>query len=508
MRSVPDAELEGSAAEPVESIAFDSRKIRHGSMFVALRGGYADGHDFLAQALANGATTALVEPETPQSQTAGYSAVARVPNTRGALARVAAEFYGHPSRDLKVIGVTGTDGKTSTCWYIEQMLSTLCVTAGLISTVSVHIPGQPERSSSRQTTPESLDVQRTLREIATAGGDVAILETTSHALETHRVDDCKFDVGVITNVTREHLDFHGSVENYRLAKAGLLRRVDASREFGGDGLVVLNADDEGVRTIAAHAGESRTLWYSATGASSAVISAENVSSTPSGSSFTIHLGDVNQQVHVPLAGSWNVANVLAASGALFALGIQPQDIADATSSLMPVPGRLSRVNAGQDFTVLVDYAHTPESIRSVLQDVRGLSTGRVLVAFGSAGERDVEKRALQGAIAADLADYAVFTSEDPRFEDPWAIIEAIAEGASQHGARRGVDFDCIEDRREAIQTLLSRAKPGDVVVLAGKGHEKSMIYGSENRPWDEAQVALDALRQIGFDHIEDEGTKD
>lgn len=516
MKSVPVASLlndvagwsiRGNPDTHVHSITFDSRSVEPGSMFVALRGGYADGHDYLLAARERGAIAALVEPDTSAELLQGFEVVVCRKNTRQALAPVAAAFFEHPGRELTVIGVTGTDGKTSTCWYIHQMLEHLGIAAGLISTVSIKVPGQPERSSQRQTTPESLDVQRTLREIADAGGQVAIVETTSHALETYRVDACPFDVGVITNVTREHLDFHGTVENYRRAKGGLLRRVAQALQEGGRGVVVLNADDEGTRAIAHDAGDAEILWYSIQD-SAAAIHAANVVTSADASSFDLTIAGQQWPTRFPLPGSWNVSNVLAATGALIASGADPAGVARVIETLRPVPGRLARVDAGQDFAVLVDYAHTPESLRSVLKEVRGLTDGRVLVAFGSAGERDIEKRALQGAIAAELADYSVFTSEDPRFEDPSSIIDAIARGAEERGARRGIDFDCIEDRREAIAALLSAAKPGDIVLLAGKGHEKSMIYNAEHRPWDEEQVARDLLAQLGFGRMEDKGTQD
>lgn len=501
-----NAQIDGNPSTRISSIAFDSRQVEPGSLFVALRGGYVDGHDFLRQARAAGATVAMVEPETPQERLNDFECVIRTNNTRGALAPLSAAFYGDPTHDLKVIGVTGTDGKTTTCWYLRQMLEILGDPTGLISTVSVHIPGSPARSSARQTTPESLDVQRTMHEMVEAGARFAVLETTSHALETHRVDHCRFDVGVVTNVTREHLDFHGSIENYRRAKGKLLQQVAQSAQIGGQGAVVLNADDEGTQAIAAQAGGCHIVWYSTRSAPTASIRANDIQYGPTSSRFTLQIDNTFLPVLFALPGSWNVSNCLAAAGTLHVLGYAPGDIAKAIEQLLPVPGRMASIEMGQPFSVLVDYAHTPESIRSVLVEARKLTRGKVLIAFGSAGERDVEKRFIQGAVAAELADYAIFTSEDPRFEDPERIIEAIAKGAEERGAVRGVDFDCIEDRASAVRTLISRAEPGDIVILAGKGHEQSMIYGAENRPWDEAGVARDMLRAAGYSSVENEGT--
>lgn len=491
----------------VSSIVFDSRKVVPGSLFVALRGGYADGHDYLQVAQEAGAVAAFVERETPDAAVEGFKCVIRATNTRGKLAPLSASFFGHPSQALTVVGITGTDGKTTTSFYLQQILERCGLSAGLISTVAVRIPGQPDRSSARQTTPESLDVQRTLREVVDAGAQIAILETTSHALETHRVDNCHFDVGIVTNITREHLDFHGSIENYRNAKGGLLRRVVQAGRAGKRGVVVLNADDPGCQAVASQANGAEILWYSVKSHPDALIRAEDIQALLDSNTFTLALGHERFPVRLPLPGAWNVANALAAAGVAHLLGCSSAGIVESIENLRPVPGRMESINLGQPFTVVVDYAHTPESIRSVLEEARRITNGRVLVAFGSAGERDIEKRALQGATAAQLADYSIFTSEDPRFENPEQIIADIAAGATERGAVRGVDFDCIEDRREAVNELIGRARAGDVVILAGKGHERSMIYGADNRPWDEAQVARDALQQMGFGPANHKGTQ-
>ena len=490
---LPSAELIGDPETLIHDLRFDSREVRPGTLFAALRGGYTDGHRFLHTARDAGAIAALVEPETPAAEVVGYAAVVRVANTRAALAQVAAHWFDDPSRALTLVGVTGTDGKTTTSYLIEAMLSANGLPTGLIGTVAIRVPGQPERSAARQTTPESLDVQRYLAEMRDARARVAVLEATSHGLETHRVDGCEFDVGVLTNVTHEHLDFHGSVEQYRIAKAGLLRRVVAAQAQGKRAVGVLNRDDEGTRAISSAGQGARLFWYSAQGDPAADLIAADVQVRSDGTSFRLQMpsGDAHVALHLP--GRWNVSNALAAASVGCALGLSPQQIADGLASLGAVPGRMETVDAGQPFTVLVDYAHTPEALRAVLSEARNLTSGRVLTLFGSAGERDLEKRAIQGAVAQELAEFAIFTSEDPRFEDADAIIAEIAAGAEQAGGRRGVDFDCIEDRRDAIFELISRARPGDVVILAGKGHERSMIYGDTQRAWDESAVAREAL---------------
>lgn len=491
---VPAGRLYGDARTRISGIAFDSRSVRPGSLFVALRGGYTDGHRYLTAARAAGAVAAVVEPDTPAAALDGYQSVLRIENTRAALAQLAAGWFDDPSDALTVIGVTGTDGKTTTSYLIEAMLTANGLATGLIGTVTIRVPGQPDRSADRQTTPESLEVQRYLAELRAAGADAVVLEATSHGLETHRVDGCAFDFGVVTNVTHEHLDFHGSVENYRTAKAGLLRRVAAGLEQGKRGQCVLNFDDAGARSIAPAAGAAEIIWYAGSGAPAAEVRAAEVEIRPEGSRFTLATPRGSARVELRLPGSWNVANALAAAAVGHALGLEPDAIAVGLSSLAAVPGRMERIDAGQPFTVLVDYAHTPEALRSVLAEARSLARGRVLTLFGSAGERDIAKRAIQGAVAQELADFAIFTSEDPRYEDPDAIIAAIAAGAELAGGRRGVDFECIEERRAAVFELMRRAQPGDVVVLAGKGHERSLIYGDTQLAWDEAAVAREALQ--------------
>lgn len=492
---ITGAIVSGDPDVAISSIEYDSRLIEPGGLFVALRGGYADGHTFLHQARNRGAVAALVERGRAE---AGWPAVVEVDDTRASLAPLSAEFYEHPSDAMTMVGVTGTDGKTTTSHLIEALLRRSGRRTGLIGTVEVRIAGEVELHETRQTTPESLVVQRLLATMRDRGVDTAVLEATSHGLALHRLDGCAFDIGVVTNITHEHLDFHGSVEAYRAAKAMLLERVAEGRAHGRCGVVVLNADDPGARLVAPKAGESDVIWYSLDAGSIAEVRALNIEPRPDRTRFELRTPGGIAMVDLTLPGRYNVANALAAAGVGHALGLTPAEIADGLMSLASVPGRMQTVDEGQPFSVVVDYAHTPDAIRSVLRELRPSTHGRLMVLLGSAGERDVEKRAIQGRVAVEQADYAVFSSEDPRYEDPDAIISAIATGAAEAGGRPGVNFDCIEDRRDAIAAILQRAMPGDVVLLAGKGHEKSMIYGSEKRPWDEAAVAAEALRVLGY----------
>jgi len=421
-----------------------------------------------------------------------------VTNTRAALSAIAAEYYGHPSKHLGVIGITGTDGKTTASYLVDHILRSANAKTGMIGTVAIRIGDREELHPSRQTTPESCDIQRYLRQMVDTSTTWAILEATSHGLAMHRLDHVRFDIAGVTNITREHLDFHGSVDNYRRAKAMLLECVAEN-----SGVAVANADDAGSRAIEYFAAGATIIRYSATGAD-ADLRALDVRATEVGSTFVLDAGPRGRAgCTLPLIGEFNIANALCAAGIAFGAGVELDAIANALASAPPVPGRMARVDTGQPFTVVVDYAHTPEAIEKVLALLRGLHpSGRVIAVFGSAGERDVEKRSLQGAIAARLADVSVITSEDPRFEDADGIIAQIAAGAELAGAEVGKTLFCRTDRRDAIRLAIDLARPGDCVLLAGKGHEGSMIWGREKRPWDEAAVARELLLSGRFGETE------
>ena len=487
--AVPDATLRGDERRQVNGIVYDSRLVRPGHLFAALRGADADGHAFVAEAERRGAAGLLVE--TPLSSTLPQIVTG---NSRAALSPVAGTFFDHPSRLLNVIGITGTDGKTTTAHLVDHLLRRLGVATGLIGTVAIRIGSRERLHPSRQTTPESSDVQRLLREMVDADVQWVIIETTSHGLAMHRVDDVRFRIGAVTNVTHEHLDYHGSVEAYRRAKGILLQRVAAAA-----GVVVTNADDPGARAIEHMAAGTRVIRYSKDG-SQADLRALRVRSHAVGSQFDLDAGPHGiAPVTLPLLGGFNVANALCAAAIVLGAGFPLAAIAEAMGSAHPVPGRMARIEMGQPFSIVVDYAHTPSALEKVLHLLRGLHRkGRLIVVYGSAGERDVEKRPLQGAVAARLADISVVTSEDPRFEDADAIISEIAAGAIAAGAELDRNLYCRTDRREAIALAFAKAQSGDCVLLAGKGHEGSIIWGREKVPWDEAGVARELLAQAGY----------
>ena len=482
--ALPGARLLGSESATVSGVVYDSRRVQPGYLFAALRGADFDGHEFVRDAEQRGASAILVE-----SPAATALPQIQVQDTRVALAEIAAEFYDRPSLQLGVIGVTGTDGKTTTAYVVDHILRSVGVKTGMVGTVAIRIGDRDELHPSRQTTPESSDIQRYLRQMVDASAAWAILEVTSHGLAMHRLDHVRFDIAAVTNITREHLDFHKTVENYRHAKATLLQRVAA-----GSGLAVVNADDPGSRAIEHFASGATVIRYSASGRE-AEVRALDVRSSETGSQFILDAGGRgSSECTLPLIGEFNVANALCAAGIALAAGVDLGAISAALATAPPVPGRMARVDAGQRFTVVVDYAHTPDAMEKVLTLLRRLHpSGRLIVVFGSAGERDVEKRSLQGALAARLADFTIVTSEDPRFEDPGAIIAQIAAGAEAAGAEPGKTLFCRTDRRDAIRLAIELASPGDCVLLAGKGHEASIIWGRKKLPWNEAGVARELL---------------
>ncbi|MEZ4561615.1 MAG: UDP-N-acetylmuramoyl-L-alanyl-D-glutamate--2,6-diaminopimelate ligase [Thermomicrobiales bacterium] len=489
LAAAAQADFSGDGLALVTDVVYDSRQVSKGALFAALRGADLDGHTYVASAVERGASALLVEQpfeiDIPQLV---------VPNSRQALAGVAAAFFRHPSREVGVIGVTGTDGKTTTSFILDHVLRTAGAVTGLIGTVAVRIGHTEDLHAARQTTPESSDVQRYLRQMVDAGVDWATLEATSHGLAMFRLDHVEFRVGAVTNITHEHLDYHGTVENYRRAKAMLLERVAAR-----GGLVVSNADDAGARAIEGYAGGATLLRYSLDDRP-ADVRADNLILAGDGSYFTLATREFGiAGVRFPLIGAFNVANALCAAATALGLGVPLATVVQGLESAPPVPGRMARVDAGQPFSVIVDYAHTPDSLEKILRLLRSLHPGgRLIAVFGSAGERDREKRPIQGSVAARLADVVIITTEDPRFEDADTIIEEIVAGARESGQIDETDLHMRIERQDAVDLAISLAEPGDCVLLAGKGHEGSIIWGREKRPWNEAEAARRALRQRGF----------
>lgn len=488
IEALDGARLAGDPNTRISGIQYDSRKVRPGDLFVALVGGYVDGHDFIDRAIDRDAVAVMAE--RPLALSIPHVVVS---NTRAALAPLAAEFFGHPSKQLPVIGITGTDGKTTTSHLVESILSHAGLRTGMIGTIGVRLGSRALDAESRQTTPESLDVQRHLRSMVEGGADAAIVEATSHGLDLHRLDATEFRIGAVTSITHEHLEHHKTVDAYRRAKAKLFEAVTLS-----GGRSVINLDDPGARGMLGFVDPGAVMTYSLNGADADLI-ASNIELTVDGTSFELTVQGQAHTIKTPLVGRFNVENSVCALGIALSHDISLKNSIESLAQSAPIPGRMQAIRHGQPFSVVVDYAHTPDSIEKVLSLLKRLNPeGRLIVVIGSAGERDRGKRPLQGEVAVRLADFSVFTTEDPRYEDPDSIIDEIASGARRIGAIEGTDFVRVTDRRTAIERAIAVAQPGDCVLLAGKGHEQSIIWGQEKRPWDEASVAAETLDSLGF----------
>jgi UDP-N-acetylmuramoyl-L-alanyl-D-glutamate--2,6-diaminopimelate ligase len=481
--------IAGDGATGISDVQYDSRLVTPGDLFAALRGGYVDGHTFVTGAIQRGAAAIMVERElavdVPQLI---------VPDSRTDLATVAARLFGNPSHHLRVIGITGTDGKTTTSYVVDHILRSTGRRTGMIGTVSVRIGDETIDHETRQTTPESVDIQRLLRQMVDAGVTDAILEATSHGLDLHRLDHTRFQIGVVTNITQEHLEHHKTIEAYWRAKAKLFERVS---HVGGD--AVVNLDDAGARSVLPYCGGCRRVIRYSLDDPAADLRVEVDESGLTGSCGRLHVSGTTYPFSVPLVGAFNVSNALAALGTAIAAGVEIEPALAALASVPPIPGRMTSIDCGQPFGVIVDYAHTPESLEKVLRLLRTLRPeGRLIAVFGSAGERDAVKRPIQGRVAAELADIAVITNEDPRYEDAEAIIRQIAAGAIAAGAVEGETVHCVVERRDAVALALDLAQPGDTILLAGKGHERSIIWNGVKHPWDEATVARELLAERGW----------
>jgi UDP-N-acetylmuramoyl-L-alanyl-D-glutamate--2,6-diaminopimelate ligase len=463
----------------VAGLAYDTRAVRPGTLFFCVPGFTRDGHDFAPEAISRGAVALVVQRplnlNVPEIQ---------VPSVRAAMAPAAAAFYGDPTAKLRTVGVTGTNGKTTTAFLVHALLEADGRQTGLLGTVK-SVVGGVERPVER-TTPEAIDLQRTFREMLD-GGDVACsMEVSSHALELHRADAIRFALGIFTNLTQDHLDFHGTMEDYFAAKR---RLFDPGRARSA----VINVDDPYGARLAVEAPGALTFALER----DATYRAREVETNLSGSRFTVQGPDGSVELSSPLRGRFNAYNVLGAYAAARTLGVSAETAQAAIETAGSVPGRFEPVDAGQDFVVLVDYAHTPDSLENVLRAARGLlaearadGRGRLHVVFGAGGDRDRGKRPLMGEVARRLADRVIVTSDNPRSEDPEAIIQEILVGS-------GAEVEHDADRRSAIATAIAGAGPGDVVVIAGKGHEQGQEFEQGRKiPFDDVTVAREALEGV------------
>ena len=464
----------------VAAITYDSRRVTPGTVFVALRGLKADGAQFAPQAVARGAVAVVAETE-PQAALQVPWVV--VPDARLALAFLADRLHGHPSGALKVIGITGTNGKTTTAYLLRSIFEAAGMRCGLLGTV-VYSLGHSDIEATR-TTPESADVQQMLQQMVANGCAAAVMEVSSHALALKRADAIAFAAGVFTNLTRDHLDFHGDMESYFAAK----RRLFELLPEGAPGIV--NLDDRRGASLVPIA--SRTVTYALR--QTADVTPEAFELALSGLSFVANTPSGRIQVRSKLVGRPNVYNLLAAVATASALDVPVRAIEDGLAALPGVPGRFQVVSsAGDDISVVVDYAHTDDALKNLLETARALSKGRMLTVFGAGGDRDRTKRPLMGAVAGRLSDVVVITSDNPRSEDPARILEEVQRGVPGGRAQgKGPEVLAIVDRGEAIAKAIDIARAGDLVIVAGKGHEKTQVIGDRELPFDDVNVSQAAL---------------
>lgn len=488
----------GAQEVPIRGIAIDSRAVVPGDLFVALRGLQVDAHEHLDQALKLGAVAVVVERVPEGLDLRGRPAVV-VADSRRALAPLAARFFGDPSSELQLIGVTGTNGKTSTTYLIESMLTAAGRSAGVVGTVEIRFAGEHMRSIN--TTPESLELQRILRAMRNRGIDTVAMEVSSHGLAAGRTDECRFSVAALTNVTQDHLDFHETMEAYRDAKLSLFRDL-----LRPGATAVVNADDPNAPLFETGAREAgaRLLRVARKSAPGIDVAIGNAVVGLTGTQVELRLPSGPLAIEFPLLGDFNLENLLVAAGCATALDIPPEAIARGARTCQQVPGRIERVDPSEPGvpTVLVDYAHTPDAIDKLLRTVRPLTPGRLITVFGCGGDRDRGKRALMAEAVARWSDRVVLTSDNPRTEDPARILDDVAAGLQGRDAvtseelnDRTGSYVRLADRQRAIALAIGIAQPEDLVVIAGKGHEDYQIVGRERLPFDDRIEARRALRR-------------
>lgn len=496
LAELPQAELLGDAGVSIASVCYDSRQAAPGSLFVAVPGFKVDGHDYIGQALEAGAAAVAVQADRqgkwrPALAQPGVPVLV-VPDTRAALAGLAAALHGHPARRLRVIGVTGTDGKTSLAHLIAHLLETAGEKTGLVSTAECRSGGARSPDVGRFTTPEAPLLLAMLSEMVEVGCRWAVIEATSHGLALRRLDGCEFDIAAITNVGADHMDFHGTSEEYLAAKGRLFAMLDLSAPKGLEKAAVLNADDPSQEHLSGLT-KARVITYGL--AAPAEVSAAAVAPAGWGSRFLLRTPVGQAEAGIGRPGAFNVLNALAATTVGLAAGLDLQTIVRGLESWPGAPGRMELVE-GQPFTVVVDFAHAPDSLRRALALLRARSRGRLIAVFGCIGERDRERRFPMGQAAAEAADYTIVTDDNPYTEDRQEIIDDIATGLRAAGKREGHDFALIPDRRQAIAQALAMAVDEDVVLLAGKGHEREVQLADSSYPCDDREVARGVLREL------------
>ncbi len=484
IEGIDNCRVAGDLDVEVKGLAYDSRKVKPGYLFVAIKGHRLDGHQFVEEAIGRGACGVVVQDSAAldhdMALKGGNRALIRVPDSRRALSRLSVNYYGRPFERLALIGITGTNGKTTTTYLLESILREAGAEPGVIGTINYRFKGRSKKAP--VTTPESLDLMEILNEMAEAGVSHVVMEVSSHALDQGRVQDCPFKVRVFTNLSRDHLDYHRTMEDYFQAKARLFK-VSADYEIPGITAVINMDSPEGKRLL----GLTKIPAISYGLNAKAHVRAEQINSTREGMEFRLKGPQGEADIFSPLLGEFNIYNILAASSAAMALGVDLEGIKRGIKAVKCIPGRMERVDNAKGLFIVVDYAHTPEALSRVLEALRPLVTGRIITVFGCGGDRDKGKRAMMGQVALLLSDMVIITSDNPRTEDPISIISAIEDGVAKSGAK--CPYDIHADRKEAIKAALQMAGPDDLVLIAGKGHEDYQIIGTTTRPFDDRKVA-------------------
>lgn len=473
----------GNSQVIVRGMSMDSRRVQPGDLYACVPGFQVDGHDFAVNAIASGAVALVVDHFLPLNVPQ-----VKVSNVRQVIGPLAATVYDHPSEQLELVGVTGTNGKTTITYFIEKIGIKHGKKVGLIGTLGSRIDGR--EIPGERTTPEAIEVQKLLGDMVAEGVSLAVLEVSSHAMDFGRVSGCEFDAGIFTNLTQDHLDYHKTMEDYLYAKSRLFSNLEGKKQ---PKLSILNGDDSSFKMLS-QASAAPVVSY---GIDNEVdYRAENVEVTSEGVRFVVRFREGIQDIQYSTPGVFSVYNALAAFVWGVERGYNPATVAEALAEIPGVPGRFESIRLGQPFQVIVDYAHTPDGLENVVRTARGFTKGRLITVFGCGGDRDRGKRPLMGEAASEWSDFVIVTSDNPRTEDLDQIIKEVLIGIS------GVDHVALRDRREAIWSACRMAKPGDTILIAGKGHETYQIFGSVVHPFDDREVAREALRGLGYGQVD------
>lgn len=485
IKDVETIKIDGTMEVEISQVVDDSRKVTPNSIFVAIEGFTVDGHKYIGEAIDNGASAVVISKEISELKemiNGNEVTIIKVENTRIALAKISSIFYNEPSKHLELIGITGTNGKTSTTYFIESIFKEANKKVGIVGSIGNVING--ELNKTKNTTPESLEVQQILNKMVEADIDICAMEVSSHALELYRTKYCQFNVGIFTNLTTDHLDYHKTIDNYLKAKLKLFYQTNKYN--------IINIDDKYGKKVIDETKKIETLQLTYGIGSEADIYASDIKYAAEGVSYTLNTPKGSININTKIPGLFTVYNTLAAASCSYIYGIGLNTIKNGLEAISGVKGRFEVVPIEKDFTVIIDFAHTPDSLEKALQTVKQFAKGRVVTLFGAGGDRDNSKRPIMGEIAARNSDFCIVTSDNPRTEDPESIVEDVLEGVKKCDC----EYVSIIDRKEAIRYALENSEPEDVILLAGKGHETYTLIGGEVFPFDEKKIVLDILSKM------------